>query len=109
MTSATKYPHISIPLEGEDGNAFAILGRVTKIMRRNGLADKVDEFTTEATSGDYGNLLRTVVAWFSFDDDEDDDVEEIEFYAEHPSGCFECRELYAVGGCPSCGGEGGEW
>ena len=27
--SEPKYPHIKVPLVGEDGNAFVILGRVT--------------------------------------------------------------------------------
>ena len=69
-----KYPEINIPLVGEDGNAFSILGRVQRIMKRNGLGDKVAEFHAEATSGDYDNLLRTVMAWFAVDEqDEDDD------------------------------------
>lgn len=35
----TKYPEINVPLVGEDGNAFSILGRVKRIMRRAGLED----------------------------------------------------------------------
>lgn len=70
-----KYPEINIPLVGEDGNAFSILGRVQRIMKRNGLHDEIENFRTEATSGDYDNLLRTVMAWFSVDTDLDDDYE----------------------------------
>lgn len=73
-----KYPDINIPLVGEDGNAFSILGRVQRVMKRNGLADKVEEFRTEATSGDYDNLLRTVMAWFAVDTHLDDDYEDAE-------------------------------
>jgi hypothetical protein len=63
-----KYPHINIPMVGEDGNAFAILGRVKRIMTRAGLPDSEwQEFRAEATSGDYGNLLRTVMRWFEVD------------------------------------------
>ena len=64
-----KHPHINVPLVGEDGNAFSILGRVSRIMKRNGLRDEWDEFHAEATSGDYNNLLRTVMAWFAVDED----------------------------------------
>lgn len=71
-----KYPHINIPLVGEDGNAFSILGRVSRIMRRNGIHDKWNEFHAEATSGDYDNLLRTVMAWFAVDEQLDDDYED---------------------------------
>lgn len=69
----TKYPEINIPLVGEDGNAFSILGRVQRIMRRNDLADEFTAFKSEATAGDYNHLLRTVMAWFSVDEDYEDD------------------------------------
>ncbi len=69
--TTTKYPDISIPLVGEDGNAFSILGRVSRVMKRNGIHDQWDEFHTEATSGDYDNLLRTVMAWFAVDEDDE--------------------------------------
>lgn len=59
-----KHPQITIPLVGEDGNAFSILGRVQRIMRRNGIDSEWDAFYSEATSGDYDHLLRTVMRWF---------------------------------------------
>lgn len=68
----TKYPEINIPLVGEDGNAFSILGRVQRIMRKNDLADEFTVFQSEATAGDYDHLLRTVMAWFSVDEDNED-------------------------------------
>jgi len=72
----TKYPNINIPLVGEDGNAFSILGRVQRIARREGLSkDEITLFHTEATSGDYDNLLRTVMTWFATDENLDDDYE----------------------------------
>jgi len=59
-----KYPDVTVKLVGEDGNAFAILGRVTKAMRRAGLDKKtIDEYLTEAKSGDYDNLLAVTMAW----------------------------------------------
>ena len=83
--TTTKYPDINIPLVGEDGNAFSILGRVSRVMRQNGLADEWEVFHAEATESDYGHLLRTVMAWFSVDseddedDDDDDDYEDEDF------------------------------
>jgi len=60
-----KYPDITIPLVGEDGNSFAILGRVKRQMRRAGLPDsEFWEFHAEATASDYDNLLVTVMRWF---------------------------------------------
>jgi sensor c-di-GMP phosphodiesterase-like protein len=66
MTTTIKHPDISIDLVGEDGNAFAILGRCRRKMRHAGLPDEeIALFTTEATAGDYDNLLSTIVNWFS--------------------------------------------
>ena len=47
-----------VQLIGQDGNAFAIMGRVKKALRRSG-ADKeyIDKYLSEATSGDYDHLL----------------------------------------------------
>lgn len=70
----TKYPNISIPMVGEDGNAFSILGRVKRIMRRADLPDSEWEaFHTEATSKDYDHLLMTVMRWFEVDAESTED------------------------------------
>lgn len=60
-----KYPEVKkVKLVGEDGNAFAILGRVMAAMKSAGLSKEVqNEYYTEATAGDYGHLLRTTMAW----------------------------------------------
>ena len=48
----------TVKLIGEDGNAFAILGNVTKALRKAG-AEKAycDQYLKDATAGDYNNLL----------------------------------------------------
>jgi len=57
-----KYPDIVVELVGEDGNAFAILGRVSGAMRRHGVPKaEIDEFLDEAKNGDYDHLLRVVM------------------------------------------------
>lgn len=59
-----RYPDIVVQLSGQDGNAFAILGRVSREMRRSGVpADQVTQFMHEAQSGDYDNLLVTCDRW----------------------------------------------
>jgi len=59
-----KYPEITVELIGEDGNAFMILGKVRNALRKSGIAkEEIDQFTTEATSGDYDNVLATVMDW----------------------------------------------
>lgn len=59
-----KYPDIEVELVGRDGNAMAILGRVTQAMRRAGVPKpEVDAFFEEATSRDYDHLLQTCMRW----------------------------------------------
>ena len=59
-----KYPEVEVDLVGEDGNAYSILGRVQKAMRRAGLPkDEIDAYLKEATAGDYNHLLATTCEW----------------------------------------------
>jgi len=59
-----KYPKVKVKLVGEDGNAFAILGRVMGALRKAGVPkEKIDEFLTEAQSGNYDHLLQTCMHW----------------------------------------------
>lgn len=59
-----KYPNITVPLVGQDGNAFFILGRVTGALRRAGASqEEISAFTEEAMSGDYDNVLTTTMKW----------------------------------------------
>jgi len=62
--SSVKYPTITVQLTGKDGNAFSVLGEVSRGLRRAGVSDtECDQFFTEATSGNYDHLLRTVMEW----------------------------------------------
>ena len=57
-----KYPDIEVELW--DGNAFAIIGSVTKALRRSGVSrEEIDQYCEESMSGDYDNLLRTTMKW----------------------------------------------
>lgn len=60
-----RYPDITIPLTGEDGNVFFIMGRCTKALRRAGAEkSEIKEFTNQMTAGDYDHALQTVMKWF---------------------------------------------
>jgi hypothetical protein len=62
----TKYPEVEVELVGQDGNAFAIMGRVMGALKKAGVAkEEIDQYYAESTSGDYDNLLRTAMAWVS--------------------------------------------
>ena len=51
---------IKVKLVGEDGNAFAILGRVRRALIRAGLREEAERFLAEASASDYDHLLATV-------------------------------------------------
>lgn len=56
-----------VKLVGEDGNAFAILGRVRATLRKGGYPQEfIEQFTKEATAGDYDHLLQTVMKYVNF-------------------------------------------
>ena len=55
---------ITVELSGIDGNAFSIMGAVTKAMRRAGVSrEEQDQYFKEARSGDYNQLLATTMEW----------------------------------------------
>jgi ribosomal protein S9 len=55
---------ITVELVGHDGNAFSIMGAVTKAMRRAGVSrEEQDQYFKEATAGDYNQLLATTMEW----------------------------------------------
>ena len=57
-----KYPEVEVQLLGEDGNAFAIIGNVTKAMRESGIPKvEIDKYRNEAMSGNYNKLLRVTM------------------------------------------------
>ena len=69
-----KYPQVKVKLVGEEGNAFAILGRVTGAMRRAGLTtEQRNEFHAEATSGDFDHLLQTVMEYVTVEPEEEEE------------------------------------
>ena len=64
--SDPKYPNITVPLVGEDGHIFAIIGRARVIARRARLsAEEITRFTEEVTSAkSYDEALVVVMSWF---------------------------------------------
>jgi len=59
-----RHPEVTVQLSGEDGGGAHIIGRVRVALRRAGVsAEEIEEYTNEATSGDYDHLLQTTMRW----------------------------------------------
>lgn len=59
-----KEPKPTVKLLGEDGNAFIIMGIVTKALRHAGASPKhIEKYKKEAMSGDYDNLLQVTMTY----------------------------------------------
>lgn len=63
-----RYPEVTVRLVGEDGNAFAIIGRVSRELKRQIPGDAgrraAAEFGARAMeSGSYDALLRLCMSW----------------------------------------------
>ena len=59
---------IKVNLTGIDGNAFSIMGAVTKALSRAGVSkEEQNQYFKEATAGDYNQLLVTTMEWVKVD------------------------------------------
>lgn len=59
-----KYPAVKVRLSDSDGNAFTILGKVSREMKKAKVPqEEIDAFMEEAMSGDNDKLLRTCMKW----------------------------------------------
>ena len=67
MAEQNKNTGLKLKLVGEDGNAWSIIGRGARVLRENGMGDKVGEFQAECLSGSYQHLLATCMEWFDCD------------------------------------------
>lgn len=53
-----------LKLVGHDGNAFSIMGRVVKALRKAGYTPaEIQQYRDEATAGDYNTLLAVTMNW----------------------------------------------
>ena len=60
----SKYPHITVKLVGQDGNAFNLLAIMRRELKRNGVSpEEVNQFLEEAMNGNYDHLLQTCIKW----------------------------------------------
>jgi hypothetical protein len=64
VSNGPKYPDVIVRLVGEDSNAIAIMGAVSRGLRRAGVPQaEIDAYRAESMSGDYDNVLSTAMKW----------------------------------------------
>lgn len=63
-TSGPKFPNVAVQLTGTDGNAFALVGKVTKALKRAGEPDAAKACQDEAfAAGSYDELLVVLMSY----------------------------------------------
>jgi hypothetical protein len=68
-TTTPKYPNITVTmdLDGPDGNAFAIMGRVQRALKNAGATEQeLAQYSMDSMSGDYDNLIAAQSKWVNF-------------------------------------------
>ena len=63
---------VTVKLIGEDENAFSILGRVSKALKRSGQPEAAAEYLKRATEGDYDHLLMVTLEYVDESSDEEE-------------------------------------
>lgn len=63
-------------LIGVDGNAFSVMGYVSRALKREKLRDLVDEYRKKATSSDYDNLLCVSIEYLDKANEKAREIEE---------------------------------
>jgi hypothetical protein len=59
-----KYDNVAVELSGSDGNAFAIMAKVSGALRKGGVSEaEIESYLSESMAGDYDALLRTAMKW----------------------------------------------
>jgi hypothetical protein len=67
---------VEVQLVGMDGNAFSILGRVSRALRQAGYSQEArDAYQAAATGGDYDTVLAVTLDWTTEPEPDDDDNE----------------------------------
>lgn len=70
----TDFDKVKVKILGEDGNGFAIMGRVLKAMKEAEIPKEIrDKYIKEVTSGDYNNLLTVTLQYVEDIGEEDNE------------------------------------
>lgn len=64
MNKNKKLVKPTVTLSGTNGNAYAIMGKVGRELRRAGYTEEQrNQYIKEATAGDYDNLIQVTMQW----------------------------------------------
>lgn len=66
-----KYPHVTVPLAGEDGNAMFIMGRVSRALKQAGEKDAATEYVNAAFEApSYADFLALTMEYVTVENDD---------------------------------------
>ena len=54
---------VVVKLTGTDGNAWAVMGKVTQALKRCGRGDLIEQYMEDSVSGDYDHLLQVAMEY----------------------------------------------
>lgn len=64
-------PKFDVEVTPSDGNALNIIGATTKALRKEGATkEEISQYQSEATSGEYDDLLRVTMDWVNLNPSE---------------------------------------
>jgi hypothetical protein len=55
--------NVKVKLLNEDGNAFLIIGKVNKALKKAGHVELAKQYLAEVTNGDYDHLLQVTMQY----------------------------------------------
>lgn len=54
----------TVNLSESNGNAFSIIVKIRRVLTKAGYSsERIEEFSAEATSGDYDHVIQTAMKW----------------------------------------------
>ena len=78
-TSPVGKPKPTLDLTNADGNAFVLIAAGSRALRASHTPEEISQFRRDAASGNYNNVLLTLVKWCDVeirDEDEDEDEDD---------------------------------
>jgi hypothetical protein len=75
LVTSPEFKKVKVRLTGEDGNAFAIMGRVSRALKASGQREAAAEYIRRAMAADYYTLLAVTMEYIDDVGEEEEEEE----------------------------------